>query len=73
MQIITITGTVLGAGYRCKYNNITSIQNLTTDEEWDNSDGIWNNVSYHVPWIRQQAMVLHEELKNCRSDGVTGI
>ena len=45
---------------------------MTTDGRIFITDGIWNNVSYHVPWIRQKAMELHEDLDNCGSGGGGG-
>ena len=65
-------GTVLGGGYNCKKNTVRTYHNVTTDGRIFITDGIWNNVSYHVPWIRQKAMELGEDLDNCGSGGGGG-
>ena len=69
MLVTKITGTVQGGGYNCKTNSLSSNENLTTAGESKNHYGIWNNVTYHVPWIRAQAMKYSEQLKDCRSGG----
>ena len=50
----TILGTVYGVGYDCRTDSEITF-------EGDNN-GIWNKVSYHVPWLRRAAARLGEEL-----------
>ena len=66
MLVTKITGTVEGRGYDCRTNSLSKFENLTTEGESKNHYGIWNNVAYHVPWIRAQAMKYREQLKDCR-------
>ena len=62
----------MGGGYNCRKNTVRTYHNVTTDGRIFITDGIWNNVSYHVPWIRQKAMELGEDLDNCGSGGGGG-
>ena len=67
------TGTVQGAGFHCGRGEVKKYDeyNMTTDcivlpsPQCEVTDSIWNNVSYFVPWIRDMAIKLDEELNNC--------
>ena len=47
-------GTVQGHGYDCVRDEVNMVE--------DTSDGIWNKVSSHVPWILKIIQKYEEEL-----------
>lgn len=51
---MNIVGTVYGGGYNCRTDTAKVFEGV--------SEGLWNKVSYHVPWIRQTAASLGEDL-----------
>jgi len=50
-----IIGTVVGVGYDCKNNRVSRFEGST--------NGVWNQVSVWVDWIRSTMNLLHEEEK----------
>ena len=68
--VTKITGTVIGDGYDCHDGDLSSHDNITTDGQMKNNFGLWNNVAYHVPWIKERAKEESDQLKeDCRSGG----
>ena len=49
-------GTVFGSGYDCTDNTVGTI------EKGMESQGVWNKVSYHVPWILKVAKAMGENV-----------
>ena len=54
LQFFHVSGTLFGAGYNCKDNTVSVTEGF--------HDGIWNNVSKHVPWIENIAAEMGEKL-----------
>ena len=53
-----------GGGYGCGNDIVSLLEN--------SSNGLWNKVSYHVPWIKEIATSMGEHLENCAAPNVTG-
>jgi len=53
-KVPVLIGTVYGGGYSCHKGNIYKVAGST--------NGLWNKVSAHVRWIKEQAALLNETL-----------
>ena len=63
VNIPPLQGMVFGKGYDCRQDKKTVYK--LDKGRGETTDGMWNRVSSFVPWIREKAADMGEELDTC--------